>query len=608
MAGAAEYPLSARTAPLPRDRSGSTASSRSFASTESNPLAALVSSFPVPPVIEEDTLIRLEEALRFGIPRDLFDLPPPPLGPPPDCPLPPLPSSSPPPSASALRSPPCSSSRREHKLGLPLTYTSPLGSTVSHLAHAPNSPSPPPTPTPRKRPSGSPPAPFFPPPSIPLPRLPKTSTTPHQRSDSDELEAVLFSPVDWTARGDTGRAESRAVSPRDSTALGFLPRPAARAQSDPPTVVHDIEEALVLRALPPGRRRYQRDLARQDPIRSSCELETIKADLSQLLDSFKPRDTVVASSSSVSASTTQVQADTSPDSSNRSTRNVDSMRKSSAASVYSSMSGGSGSSSSQANTTGGYKAYKLVRKQTSFANLSPSASRRGSSSAVSLAESDEFSSGSDSEELFDLSLDTPSTSPALSRKSETIMPCLGRPRRPCSTTAPESEHQDGVARHRLQAFRSTGSLRRSSPPTPIGPGTRILNRQLSHDVFAALAPVAEPKDEESIAAASESPPKQAAMKPLMTAPIAQSSYLPSSLRATAHSQSPVAKPDVSPRTSMLPRTPPAPRALFARSPASSSRLPRPQAGFQGEVNGKHARKQSALASLNYRTSETATTT
>lgn len=75
----------------PRSRSTTVASGRSGAARESDPLAVLFASFPVPPVTEEDMLLRLERMLRPANGRHLFNLRPSNLRPPPDHPLPPLP-------------------------------------------------------------------------------------------------------------------------------------------------------------------------------------------------------------------------------------------------------------------------------------------------------------------------------------------------------------------------------------------------------------------------------------------------------------------------------------------------------------------------------------
>lgn len=78
----------------PRAWPGSSMSSalgHSGALRESDPLAALVSSFPVPPVAEEDVLVRLQQMLRPLDGQHLFSLYSSKLGPPPDRPLPPLP-------------------------------------------------------------------------------------------------------------------------------------------------------------------------------------------------------------------------------------------------------------------------------------------------------------------------------------------------------------------------------------------------------------------------------------------------------------------------------------------------------------------------------------
>ncbi len=123
--------------PRARPRSStSAASAHSGALRDSDPLAVLVASFPVPPVVKEGVLVRLEQMLRPRNGRHLFNLCPSGLGPPPDCPLPPLPP--------ALGSPDRSSEVEQVKqhtdaLGLALTYASPLESTADPGSSDPTS-------------------------------------------------------------------------------------------------------------------------------------------------------------------------------------------------------------------------------------------------------------------------------------------------------------------------------------------------------------------------------------------------------------------------------------------------------------------------------------
>lgn len=113
--------------PRARPRSStSAASGHSGASRESDPLAVLSASFPIPPVTEEDMLLRLEQMLRPENVRHLYNLRPSNLGPPPARPLPPLPPIRPEPEPSSEVEP---AKQHTDALGLALTYASPLQQT-----------------------------------------------------------------------------------------------------------------------------------------------------------------------------------------------------------------------------------------------------------------------------------------------------------------------------------------------------------------------------------------------------------------------------------------------------------------------------------------------
>ena len=113
--------------PRARPRSStSAASGHSGTSKESDPLAVLFASFPVPPVTEEDMLLRLERSLRLENGRNLFNLRPSNSGPPPDRPIPPLPPIRPETDSSPEVEP---AKQHTDALGLALTYASQLQRT-----------------------------------------------------------------------------------------------------------------------------------------------------------------------------------------------------------------------------------------------------------------------------------------------------------------------------------------------------------------------------------------------------------------------------------------------------------------------------------------------
>ncbi|BGP09987.1 hypothetical protein JCM10049v2_005870 [Rhodotorula toruloides] len=165
----------------------------------------------------------------------------------------------------------------------------------------------------------------------------------------------------------------------------------------------------------------------------SLRMENITAELSSLIDSFRPSaEHTPETSRAASTSPTRAREEAQGERKASVASSVVS-RVSMASSAWSS-SGGS-RAGQQENTTGGYRAYKLARKpSTTLHSLSSSRLNRSRSSS-SLASSTSSSASSDSEELFDLSLD----SPPLERERERGWSWFSAARRKSSATSVETD-------------------------------------------------------------------------------------------------------------------------------------------------------------------------
>lgn len=276
--------------PRARPRSStSAASAHSGALRDSDPLAVLVASFPVPPVVKEGVLVRLEQMLRPRNGRHLFNLCPSGLGPPPDCPLPPLPP--------ALGSPDRSSEVEQVKqhtdaLGLALTYASPLESTADPGSSDPTSLL---TRQQRRafipRPLSTIPPPPGPPPAIPLPRIPISSTSSCRR-ESMELATGALWPATCGAGGTDVEPRRRPRSNDSQDPMNDSSRAGPQDTWDSSFDSDKDDDASPARGAESHQsRRRANDETAPLSARSSSDLEVIKADLAELLASFRPTPT-----------------------------------------------------------------------------------------------------------------------------------------------------------------------------------------------------------------------------------------------------------------------------------------------------------------------------
>ncbi|GAA6020696.1 hypothetical protein JCM8202_004544 [Rhodotorula sphaerocarpa] len=402
------------------------------------------------------------------------------------------------------------------------------------------------------------PPPFGPPPGLPLPPVPSSSESssvwPRAAVEpSDEASPVLSLPTTFSSplgvAAEDGRVQHRSAADHDR---------GSRASG----------------------------LATPASPRSSWELDAITADLSQLLSTLdEPIEQEQDDPSSIHQAASERGA--SEDESNGvdgvayaptfpATPRPRAARK--LGSMCSISSTNSSTGSARANTPGGYKAYKLVRKQSSFSLSSPTSSRRESSSfGFSAADSDGSSSDS---EIFDLSLDTGAASPVrpktsarsleqqppellgahtptprtkryseiasslYKRESEPIsgeeatlsdrrqvrqastghpfsLPSSARPTELSSLAIPMNASPIGS----LRSVQSTSTLCRLRTPSQLDlRRAGYLSRSTSMANLTPLSPVPEP-DNVEVLTPTVSPVRPASIRPLVTAATAQSSYL-----------------------------------------------------------------------------------
>ncbi|KPV73761.1 uncharacterized protein RHOBADRAFT_54943 [Rhodotorula graminis WP1] len=247
------------------------------------------------------------------------------------------------------------------------------------------------------------------------------------------------------------------------------------------------------------------------------------------------------------------------------------------ASVASSVGGRSASVASEAGsalTTGGYRAYKLTHRS-SFLPPSPTTTRRRRRRRTTSSTSSSSTSTSDSEAEFDLSLDTPATSPALERDGfgwTTMRGVGGRyGRRQSSATTIESvgggggggKGEQGWGPHNEQddevEVLASPVTRRSASSAPIpapSVGRRALPTTRSH-----LAP----------------PPSSALPRPSLSNARASPSLRRPALPVP--SSSPAAPPHRRPSASAPPTLPLPPVPVLEPDPATERRtaLPQPHA-------------------------------
>ncbi|KWU42994.1 hypothetical protein RHOSPDRAFT_26634 [Rhodotorula sp. JG-1b] len=301
--------------PRARPRSStSAASGHSGTSKESDPLAVLFASFPVPPVTEEDMLLRLERSLRLENGRNLFNLRPSNSGPPPDRPIPPLPPIRPETDSSPEVEP---AKQHTDALGLALTYASQLqrtgdsGEATSSLTVG----------------------------------LDETSTAAslhpetkiRDSSSTRELATGTLLAVNCSADGTDVESRTR---PRSNDSQGpIIDTSGAGPQDTSDSSVYKDEDDNASLARGAQSHHSQRCADHQPAsasARSSSDLEVIKADLTELLASFRPASTRAPSPRSRERSRTRSQAEAmtlsarpEPDSEETSPREINASRKSS---------------------------------------------------------------------------------------------------------------------------------------------------------------------------------------------------------------------------------------------------------------------------------------
>lgn len=238
------------------------------------------------------------------------------------------------------------------------------------------------------------------------------------------------------------------------------------------------------------------------------------------------------------------------------------------------------SSSTHSNTTRGYKAYKLIRKEQSPASLSPITSRRSSLTTLPTTDSEPTDTESDSEELFDLSFDSPS-GPEVAGARMT------------------------AAKGAARTTRTTMNSRRSSWASRPTTG-RTSEEHASGSHCSAYESNSHGHGSEASAptnTAATPPLRRTLIKPLITASTAQSTYLPLSPRIPPP---PIDSSRLA-RSLPLPRSPAGARQLLTPDAAKASRLPRPQRAPPNRSDGTRITKPAALASLYYYSSDSVIT-
>ena len=225
--------------------------------------------------------------------------------------------------------------------------------------------------TPRPR-SAIPPPPG-PPPSIPLPRIPMSSTS-LCRGERRELATGTLLAVNCSADGTDVESRTR---PRSNDSQGpIIDTSGAGPQDTSDSSVYKDEDDNASLARGAQSHHSQRCADHQPAsasARSSSDLEVIKADLTELLASFRPASTRAPSPRSRERSRTRSQAEAmtlsarpEPDSEETSPREINASRKSSVVSMHS-FTSASSSSSAHFRTTGGYKVrHTLPLAQGSF--------------------------------------------------------------------------------------------------------------------------------------------------------------------------------------------------------------------------------------------------
>ncbi|GAA5942807.1 hypothetical protein JCM3775_001510 [Rhodotorula graminis] len=393
-----------------RARATSTSSVATCASVDDGLFSALVAAFPSPPVEGPMSPALDSPSCTTGARGSRRPSLPPPC-PPPRAPLPPLPTSS----TSSRTDGEALSSTREAP-PVPLPPTSPSASVVhtglgidytissKHTSTSTQKPLPPlpvasgsPTsPRSRRLPPTPPPAragliehPLAPPP---------TPTT------YGECVPLAESPVDMHT---SSSLRPRPPSPTSSPHVASSPRHSARTRIDSTS---------------------------SGSSRSSLDLGNITADLSELAESFAKAGPSAAGGrqGGLGAGTArgaeeesrqerlgEKEEEEDEEEQRALVRRVQSTielqrRKASDASSVGGRSASVASEAGSALTTGGYRAYKLTRRS-SFLPPSPTTTRRRRRRRTTSSTSSSSTSTSDSEAEFDLSLDTPATSPALER-------------------------------------------------------------------------------------------------------------------------------------------------------------------------------------------------
>ncbi|GAA5846921.1 hypothetical protein JCM9279_006950 [Rhodotorula babjevae] len=408
-----------------RARATSTSSTATCASADES-LGTLVAAFPSPPAQSPTSPAVSSPSSATSRRGSLRPSLPPPC-PPPRAPLPPLPP-------------------------LPPTVSVGLGINVSRPTRRDSlSPT---TGVPRPLSSSTYPSPFLPSPSSPN----FTKYTLASKGSSYGLQKPL--PALPAPSGSPSSPRSRRLPPtpprNDAARVVLVPHSSAPPPTpnvssaygaEAPLVESPVEMHTSLRPPPPSpsspshlapspRRRTRTRTASttSGSSRSSLDLGNITADLSDLAESFgragpsaaggREGELGARSERDVTGEKLEEEQDEEQEEDDekaqralvrrvRSTIELQ-RRKASVASSIGSRSG-RGSVASEAacaHTTGGYKAYKLTRRSSFLPPSSPTTTRRRRTTSSTSSRS---SSASDSEIEFDLSLDTPATSPALER-------------------------------------------------------------------------------------------------------------------------------------------------------------------------------------------------
>ncbi|BGP50327.1 hypothetical protein JCM10450v2_006246 [Rhodotorula kratochvilovae] len=445
-AGAAQYQFEAVATMRAEEhrRTVSMSSTASSATVDEAIFDTLVAAFPQPPVedppagqVPSPTYV----ATRKG---SLRPTPPPPAGPPPTAPLPAPPIAS---SSKSIELTNDASARARRPPPFPLP---PLPSSVSHSLAQPSlrslvlQPTPPPPTSPTTATSSpfsfspynasavpSPSSPDFPVYQLPRTR-PRTSYEMRQQKPLPPLPP----PTQLHPQPHPLPTPSTAI-PDALARFAFPPSPPRAPPSAPTSAADDspvqmhisLPQAPPLTPRSPSRARRRARTRTESTAsstsfasgtsRSSLQIENITADLSLLVESFRPGAGAALAVAEHTPRPAHVDEEDEREKEEqrlllrrvRSTVELQQRKMSVASSV------GSGSAVSEAGSTmtrGGYRAYKLTRRSSFLPSPNPQRGRTASTS--SRRSSGSSVASSEEEELFDLSFDTPNSSPITERE------------------------------------------------------------------------------------------------------------------------------------------------------------------------------------------------